>query len=180
MTSLGLNIPETFNLKTLKIDDNSIYDLDPINTILEIRPPSASIYKIFYLDPDWTSEIYDCELLGLCYANCSGNAANLPDGIYDIRYSIDPNLLTMVEFIHFRTTAIMKRLAQNVCAFFNRKCDYKKSEYKLLMDKLIEIRFVIDAAKYKAEECLEKKEALELYDTALTLLNQFDDGPCCS
>lgn len=180
MTSLSLHIPETFDLKTLKIDDNSIYDLAPVNGILEIRTPSSPSFIIFYQPLNWKSKVFDCELLNLCYPGCSPIKATLPDGIYDVRYSVDPNLLTMVEFLHFRTTSIMKRLAAAVCSFFNKKADYKKSEYKTLMDKLIEIKFVIDAAKYKAEECLEKKEALELYDTAVELLNQFDNGPCCS
>lgn len=181
MTSLNLHIPETFNTKTLRIEDNSIYDpTPPLNTILEIRPPSASQYVIFYLSANWKSETFDCEKLRLCYANCTGVQANLPDGIYDIRYSVDPNISTMVEYNHFRTTAIMKRYTKMVCSFFNKRSDYKKSEYIALMDRLIEIDFIIKAAKYKAEECLEKEEALALYDQASTLLKDFENEPCCS
>ncbi len=175
--SLSLHIPETFDLRTIKIDDNSTYKAPPSNGILEVRPPSANIYTTFYLTLDWKSKVLTCVDLKLCYGT---SRANLPDGIYDMRYSVDPNLATMVEFQHFRTTSLSKRFTQAVCSFFGKKCDYKKSEYKVLLDKLIEIQFTIQAAKYKAEECLEKQEALDLYNTAVELLNQFDDGPCCS
>lgn len=179
MTSLSLHIPETFDLKTIKIDDNSIYKNTPINTILEIRAPGSSVYIIFYLDAGWKNTTLNCVDLKLCSANCVGTTANLPDGIYDIRYSVDPNLSTLVEFQHFRITSLLKRYTSTVCSFFNKKADYKKSQYKDLMDMLIEINFTIYAAKYKAEECLEKQEALELYEKASELLNQFDNGYCC-
>lgn len=180
---LDLYIPETFDVKTLRIEDNSVYDegYEVANQIVEIKPPGKDCYIPFYVtdvDCPWRFSIYTCLSLQICKAGCSDTMAALPDGIYEIKYSIDPNLSTMVEFLHFRTTRITKRLAEVTCAFFGKKCDYKKSQYKELLDKLIEIEFTIKAAKWKAEECLESIEAIELYKHAEELLKEFENGGC--
>lgn len=180
MTRLNLYIPETFDTETIRIEDNSIYDGAVIsNAILEIKTPTGKNFQIFNNPFVCKSVTYSCMHLKLCYAGCSTTQACLPDGIYKIRYSVDPNLSTMVEFNHFRVTALMKRFTQLSCKFTSKKCDYKKSEYKRLLDKLIEIHFIILNAKWKAEECLEKVEALALYEEAVTLLNDYDHGYHC-
>lgn len=181
MTPLNLYIPETYDLCTIRIEDNSIYSNLPVtNPILEIRTPVDSCYIVFNNPFTCKSAILTCADLNLCTTDCTGRNAHLPDGIYDIRYSINPNLHTMVEFIHFRTTSLVKRLASTLCNFFSKKADYKKSQYNELLNQLIEIQFLITGAKWKAEECLEKEEALELYESAVEKLNQFDNGSCCN
>lgn len=180
MTRLNLYLPETFDLTTIRIEDNSIYDGTPANSILEIQTPSGSCFYTYANPFTCKSVTYNCVDLKLCYEGCAGSTANLPDGIYTIRYSIDPNLLTMVEFNHFRISTLMKRFVGVCCKFTSKKADYKKSEYKNILNQLIEIQFVISNAKWKAEECLEKQEALDLYEEAVTLLNDFDHGYCCN
>ena len=181
--TLDLYIPETYNVNTLTVQDNSIYDegYEVANQIVEIKPPGKDCYIPFYVtnnDCPWKISVYDCILLQLCKQGCSSIAAALPDGIYEIKYSIDPNLSTMVEFSHLRVTRILKRLAQVSCAFFGMKCDYKKSKYKELLDKLIEIEFTINAAKWKVEECLEPEEGIALYKRADELLKEFENEGC--
>lgn len=179
---LDVLIPETYNVKTLRIEDNSIYDenYEVANQIVEVKPPGKDCFIPFYVTDDcpWTFIVLDCVLLEICKRGCSDTVAALPDGIYEIKYSIDPNLSTMVEFSHFRTTRIMKRLAEVTCKFFGMKCDFKKSQYKELLDKLIEIQFTITAAKWKVEECLEPEEAMALYNKANELLKEFENGEC--
>lgn len=179
MTRLNLYIPETFNLETLRIEDNSIYDGTITNPILEIKTPIGNHFLIFNNPFICKSITLNAFKLNLSYSNNTASV-HIPDGIYSIRYSVNPNLNTLVEFYHFRTTHLMKRFVQVTCNFTSKKCDYKKSEYKKILDKLIEIQFIISNAKWKAEECLEKEEALALYEEAVTLLNDFDHGYCCN
>ena len=179
MTPVNLYIPETYDLSTLRIEDNSIYSQPATNAILEIRTPVDTCFIVFNEPFDCKSISLNCINLKLCTSNCSGSGTHLPDGIYDIKYSVNPNLFTMVEFFHFRTTSITKRLASTLCTFFSKKCDYKKSEYNHLLNELMEIHFLITGAKWKAEECLEKSEALALYESAVEKLNNFDNGSCC-
>lgn len=178
MTRLNLYTPETFDVETLRIEDNSIYEEAVTNPILEIKTPSAKNFIVYNNPFTCKSITLNCVNLKLCTAGCGGALACLPDGIYSIRYSVDPNLQTMVEFSHFRVTSLMKRYIQTCCKFTNKKCDYKKSEYKKILDKLIEIHFIILNAKWKSEECLENTEALALYEQAVTLLNDYDHGYC--
>ena len=137
MTRLNLYIPETFNIETIRIEDNSIYEETVLNPILEIKAPSGKNFQIYNNPFICKSVTYSCIDLKLCAVGCSTALACLPDGVYSIRYSVNPNLQTMVEFNHFRTTTIMKRYITTCCKFTSKKCDYKKSEYKKIMDKLI-------------------------------------------
>ncbi len=184
--TLDIYIRETYNVNSLTVQDTSIYDegYEVANEIVEIKPPGSDCYVAFSVHDDdcpWKSLTVNCLQLQICKENCGDHLAALPDGVYEIKYSIDPNLSTMVEFSHLRTTKISKRLAVVVCEFFGMKCDFKKSQYKELLDQLIEIEFLIKAAKWKTEECLESTEGIELYKKADELLKEFENGGCsCS
>lgn len=178
MTRLNLYIPETFDTQTIRIEDNSIYEEVVSNIILEIKTPSSKVFHIYNNPFICKSITFNCLNFKLCNSGRPGSEPCLPDGIYAIRYSVNPNLKTMVEFNHFRVTTLMKRYIQLCGKFTSKKADYKKSEYKSLLNKLIEIQFIISNAKWKAEECLETHEALALYEEAVTLLNDYDNGYC--
>lgn len=179
MRNLNLNIPESFDLRTMIVQDISDYDgFTVINPILEIKAPGANCYIPFYPTVGWCNKILNCSSLKICCVNCPVKLSDLPDGVYSMKYSIDPNVYTIVEFDHLRTSSLSKTLTQATCSFFSKKCDYKKSEYKELLDQLIEIEFTIKAAKWKVEECSEVQEGLDLYDKAKTLLDEFTATRC--
>lgn len=182
MRNLNLNVVESYDLRTLVIQDISDYDgLVPINPIIEVKAPGANCFYPFYTTVGWCSKVLNCDNLHICCVNCPVKLSDLPDGIYEIKYSIDPNVYTVVEFNHFRTSSLSKQLVSVTCDFFGRKCDYKKSEYGAFLDMLTEIKFTLDTAKWKVEECLESQEGLDLYEKAKTLLNDFTTNcPCDS
>ncbi len=179
MRNLNLNILESFDLRTLIVQDISDYDgYTPVNPVLEIKAPGTNCYVPFYPSVGWCNKILNCDNLKICCVNCPVKLSDLPDGIYEMKYSIDPNVYTIVEFNHFRTSSITKQLVETTCSFFGRKCDYKHSDYKVLLDKLIEIKFTIDSAKWLVEECLQSQKGLDLYEKAKTLLNDFTTAGC--
>lgn len=180
--NLNIYIPESFDLRTLIVQDVSDYDgRTVLNPVLEVKAPGQNCYIPFYPRVGWCNQILNCSNLKICCVDCPGQLTALPDGIYSFKYSIDPNLYTIVEFNHLRTTQLSKNYIETVCKFFSKKCDYKHSEYLDLLNKLNEIDFTIKAAKWKVEECLESQAGLDLYEKAKTLLNDFNTTGCqCS
>ena len=175
MHNLSLIFPATSSCDKLTVQDGSCYDINfPVtNTILEIKPPGAECFIIFNLPFGWCSKTINCQDLEVC---CKPNGCSpLPDGNYEIKYSVDPNLATMVEYNHFRVCILWTSYINSVCELRGKKCDYSKSEYKARLDDLYNIRNMILDAVILAEECLNVDGATELYNEAKKLLT---DGHC--
>ena len=110
MHQLDITYHNTFNCLSIKVEDNSVYDEDlpVLNPILEIKPPGALNYTPFYFpNKNWKSITLNCSTLKLCCTKKPCKFTNLPDGVYDLKYSIGPNLETMTEFSHMRVCKIM-------------------------------------------------------------------------
>ncbi len=177
MNLLSINYKNTYNCKTLKIEDESIYDshLEVDNVILEILPPGKTCFIQFPLSKYWGSKLFNCSLLELCCVDCPSSMSELPDGVYDMKYSIAPNIKTLVEFSHLRVCQLETRYSQILCKFFSNKCNYTKEEIKNLEGKLRKIDDTLQAAIYKVEDCNEKQEGLDLYDEANSLIKEFEN-----
>lgn len=179
MHQLDITYKNTYNCKTLRIEDNSIYDdiLAVKNAILEIKPPGLFHFVPFHLNNNkWKTIVLNCSSLKICNTKVKNSFTPLPDGIYEIKYSLDPNVKTMVQFDHMRVCQIMKKYIQAVCTFLSNKCNYTKKEISTIEEKLIRIKNTIDFSVWKVEECLEKQEGKDLYDEATNLLKEFEDG----
>lgn len=178
MHSLSVTYLSSNCCKNLTFRDDSIYDADipVLNTILEIKPPGQCCFISFDLLLGWCSKTFSCEDLNVC---CIENSLSIiPDGNYEIKYSINPNIYTLVSYNHFRVCQLQKSLAHAICFLRERKCDYSKSEWKIEINKLYYIRNMILDAVVLAEECLDIDNAYFLYEEAKNLLN--DKGcPTC-
>lgn len=170
MHKLSLNIPKASDCSLLSIYDASYYDVNfPIsNTILEIKPPGSCCFIPFDLDQGWCSKTLNCLDLSLC---CDGNTCSLlPDGNYEIKYSIDPNEFSMVEFNYFRVCQLWSNYTSEVCKYQDIKCNLSKSEKEEFKNRLYNIRNMINDSVILSEECLNVAAAYELYNEAKNLL----------
>lgn len=177
MHNLSLIFPDTTSCDKLTIQDGSCYNENfPVeNIILEIKPPNECCFTSFSLTEGWCSKTINCEDLNICCSHCSP----LPDGNYEIKYSVDPNLTLIVEFNYFRICQLWNSYIQKVCELRLSKCDFTHKEYKKKLDKLYDIRNMILDSKILAEDCLKVEEAYELYEQAKTLLNESERCPKC-
>lgn len=179
MHTLSLIFPDTTTCNNLIIQDGSSYNLEfPItNTILEVKLPESCCFISLTLDAGWCATVLDCVDLNTCADkyNCIG----LPDGNYEIRFSVDPNLNSMVEYNYFRICQLWNIYIKKVCQLRVTKCDFTIKEYKKHLDKLYYIRSMILDSKILAEECLDVDAAYELYNEAKTLLNESKGCPSC-
>ncbi len=182
MHQLDITYSNTYNCKSLRIQDNSIYEKNVIvkNAILEIKAPGLTSYVPFYFpDGNWKSITLNCSTLKVCCGKKPSTLSVLPDGVYHIKYSVDPNKKCMVEFCHMRICQIMKTYMKIVCNFFSNKCCTSHKERQELKKLLLEIKDLIDGAVYAVEECLDNKLGLELYEEAKLKLKKLKDGNSC-
>lgn len=165
--------------KYLRLVDNSVYNLSiPIeNGILEITPPGYNCPVIFNVDP-YFNTAFNSSVLKTSPPSASTQLFDLPDGIYKIKYSINPNSVLFVEYDLFRNCRQMCSYIRAICDLFSDRCELTKSKFEERRKKLIWIKELIDAAKYMVEEFGDCDAGLDLYNEANSLLKETNDCRC--
>jgi hypothetical protein len=180
---LSLEVPTVMNPCVLTVMDTSIYDdLIPVNCeTLNITVPGFS-YSV-QLDMNasaggsaFIDNITACDL-GIQSTNCGISCADLPDGIYIIKYSVAPNEIVFVEYNHLRITYALNKYYKILCDIDVAACD-PPFKVKQRLEELRLIFMYLQAAKSKVEFCLEPQKGMSLYNYALKLLNKMECRNC--
>lgn len=179
-TILNLDITPNFDCRGLRIKDISQYQniKKVFNLILEIKAPGQDCFKSFEFAPNF-DVTFNCALLNLCCVDCPEEFTELPDGNYEIKFSIAPNLETMVEYNHFRNCKQFKSYLNENCKLWKERCKLTQKDFNKKLDELYKLKELVNAAKYSAEECLDIDGALELYEEANSKLNTLSNGKSC-
>lgn len=185
MHTLSLQISDSNDCALMIIRDASVWDplLVVQNAIIEIQPPLQDCFYPFSVTngcgsvPGFSVSLA-CGSLGLCCPDCPLTASTLPDGNYNIKFSVDPNLSTMVEFNYFRICSLMNNYIGAVCETRGQKNDLRPDQYNRKLLELRTIQELIYAAKWSAEECVDVPQALEVYNEAVTLLERYNHRKC--
>lgn len=185
MHQLDITYHNTFNCLSLKIEDNSVYDdnLPVKNIILEIKPPGLFGYIPFYFaNKKWKSITLNCSTLKLCCTEQPCKFSELPDGIYDIKYSIEPNLVTILEFSHMRVCKLMTIYIKLLGLFYSSKHMNTKTDNEKIELEFLKIKDTIDNSIYAVEELADNVLGLDFYEEASKRLNKINNGDftnCC-
>ena len=115
--------------------------------------------------------------LGLQKENCDTILANIPDGIYAIRYSVSPNNLLFVEYNYLRISQALNQYYKVLCNIDLAACD-PPAKIKSKLERLRLIKMYLESAKSKVEFCHEPQKGMSLYNYALKLLNKFECTNC--
>ncbi len=171
ISNLEVSIVPTNNCKILKVVDNSIYNPNILveNAILEVTLPGYTCPVIFNVTPGFVL-LLNSSSLNIAPASNYAALLPLPEGIYNIKYSIRPNNQLFIEYDYLRNCQQFQRYIVACCAFFDKKCTFCDNDVIKLRKDLNWIKELIDAAKFKVEDCGECGEGLELYNEANTLL----------
>lgn len=175
---LFLDIPDTANPKILRVIDSSIYsDVVPYSCgVLQVVTPGASSAIEFSVNQNFSLILKTFDL-GL--QKPGGDAQDLPDGNYRLRYSISPNDKVFVEYNYFRVTRLYEKYAKQLCEF-DICASEPNADKKKLLSELQSIKQYMEAAKIKAEYCNDLKAAQELYDYAQKRLDKVGNNLCCT
>lgn len=165
ISKLVLNIEEGSNTKTFKINDHSEYNSSlPVTcATLEITPPGFAKIRVISVKAGF-SIVLNASLLHILRVRNYKNLIDLPDGLYKIRYSIDPNDRLFVEYNYFRMAKLNEKyLKVLACVLSNRK-EYKNQDYFEKKRDLIWFKEMMIGAKYLAEDCYDEDKAVEVYN----------------
>lgn len=182
---LNLNIVPTHDPKTLGIVDISIYDSEPFGATLEVTPPGFSKVAITTFNAS-SVNILNSNNVGLTSTLITDELVPLPDGIWKLRYSVDPSVKNFVQKKFFRTDQIQCKYYSIYLSVDLSDCD-SESEYCLPRsgrreeqeDKLREIEFMINgsiAAANRGEDVL----AMDMYRRADRMIDRFNICKTCN
>jgi len=177
LSKLGLQVYDDFNCKVMRVMDISTYNqsLDKVECgRLLITVPGFGYPILHDVEPGFNRSFNAIDLTlqgGFNYAD----TADLPDGIYTLNYSIAPNDQVYVEYNYLRQCQAYCLYYGRVCALDLNPCNMC-GDRKEKIDKLQEIKFILEAAKAYAEECNAPIKGLELQNYAVSLLKDMDIG----
>jgi hypothetical protein len=175
---LSLELPDTNNIKVLRIFDTSIYaeGVGKDCGVLSITSPGFNLPVNIEMLPGFNTTLTACTL-GLQKTGCSEAVQPLPDGIYVINYSMSPNSVVQVEYNHLRVTQTVNRYYNLLCELEMGACEPDAD----VKESLIELRLIksfIDAAKAKVEYCHSPEAGMELLLYAKKRLDKITNGLC--
>lgn len=179
-TELTLEISDSLNTRVMRAFDTSFYHKDETveNYLIEVLPVNKSIWVPFNVSPNFTLALNSSNLRykRVTEENC---LIDLPDGIYEFKQSIKPNIKTVNHFYHLRIVELKRKLCSEKDKLYDNKCNLDKYEFILNRDKLRDIEEYMYGAKWKVEECLDKSAGKEMYEYANKLLEQYTNECQC-
>ncbi len=179
-SELSLEVSNSSNSKVMRLFDTSHYCSDePIeNYIIEVLPVNKSTWISFNVAKGFSLAVNSSNLRYKRVSEPEGLIA-LPDGIYEIKQSVKPNLFTVVQFYHFRTVEAETKLQALRQKLLKNECKLSREEYHLNRDRLREIEEFIASAKWEVEECGDKVKGKEIYDFSNRLLETYTNECQC-
>jgi hypothetical protein len=177
---LSLELPCVANCDIFSVKDTSQYAENlPIECPeLLITPPGFNAPYVVEVQPGFNLNLTTCAL-GLQTVGCGTNLGPFPDGIYIVKYRVQPHDKVYVEYNHLRTNTIMATYYNKLCDLDIKPCEPTSSK-KSLIAEMHYIREMIDAAKAKVEYCNSPNEGWELYKYAESKLKKITcDISCC-
>lgn len=166
-TILSLDIAGGTNPKVMRLFDTSYFhkDLSVENYLIEVLPINKSTWVTFNVSKGFVLILNSSNLRYKKVSDESG-LIDLLDGIYEIKQSYKPNILTVKHFYHMRVVDILNRINVEKSKLLAEKCNLSKAEYAINRDKLRDIEEYVYAAKWQVEEELDKDKGKELYQFA--------------
>jgi hypothetical protein len=174
MHILDINIDDTnLNPRTFRVTDNSTWDkfMDVKNALLQIIPPGFNAYVTFKVKKNF-QETINANLLGL---NTLGlpNVPSIPDGLYRIKFSVDPNEETALEYNYFRTVKQKNIYMDLLTQLLHKRNEFSNTEFKKKKEELIWIWIQILGIKHMAEDRDEVGKAYAMYEDVHRQLKDF-------
>lgn len=171
---LQLDVPFTYNEGVFLIKDTSIYaSLLPVKCgELQLLSPGYSTPVIISnLAPGFYTVFNACTLGIVGPTGCSDNCPNIPDGIYNIRYSVSPNDKVYVEYNHMRISYAMNQLNGILCGL-NPQPVLPDQEMEEDISNISFIREYLWAAKTMVEDKNNPLNGINLYKYAVELIDK--------
>lgn len=166
--------------KIMRLFDTSFYcnDQELENYLIEVLPVNKSNWLTFHVQKDFSLALNSSSLQYKKVSDITG-LIDLPDGIYEFKQSVKPNVQSIVHFMHLRTVVLSNKVLSERDKLFKNRCHDCKVEFNKNLDELRDIFEYIDAAEWAVSECHDKKEGKEMYEWAKKLLEKYTNDCQC-
>lgn len=172
---LDLLFPETHDAKRLLIADVSSYPVpySIVNPTVEITVPGFNPITLSFTAQGF--EVYDSMSLQITCSDVDCDLIDLPDGIYNVKYSITPAYKYFVNKSFLRINKLQERLDAIYLKMDFMECDraIKSEDLKTLNT----IQIYIEGAVAAANNCLDSL-AMKLYNKASVFIDNFVNHKC--
>ena len=173
--SLDITVLPTYNSYTMAVMDNSTYPTSPpvvVSPTLEIQVPGfPTVMKDFVV---LTPNIFNSTDLGITE---EGYEVPIPDGIYHLKYTVNPAFTYYVEKSIFRVDLLQEKFDELFMQLDMMECDKAiKAQSKVNLNT---IWFYIQGAIAAANNCA-NVQAEKLYEQASKMIDNLiaDDCGC--
>lgn len=179
ISTLSLEIENKGNCNNFRVTDSSNYNSKlPITCgTLEIKPPGNCSSVYFKMLPSF-SKVFNASNLQIQLATKYENLLPLSDGIYYIKYSINPSDKLYVEYYFLHNCNQYKKYIDQATLLYEAKLELSKKDYNLKLKELQEIKDMIDTSKYLVEFCDKAESGKEMYDEINERLKYFNIYGC--
>lgn len=174
---LLLDIPTTTNPKTFRINDSSEYisNIPVTNAVVQILPPGATTVREYSVQPGF-SIIVNASNLRIIRAKKASDLTDLPDGLFTIKYSVNPNAKNYVEYYYLHNAGQYQRYIALICDLYSKKDVLPYKEFASRREELWKIGKIIKDAKALVEECGKNSDGLKLYRECTELLDSYQSN----
>ena len=133
---LSLEIPTVANCEIFTIWDTSDYSsVVPVDCPEHlVIAPGFNSPKLIEIKENFKMDFNACAF-GLQTVQCNTTRSSFPDGIYVVRYRVQPHDKSYVEYNHLRTTTILKMYYKKLCDMDLKACE-PSSEKKALINEM--------------------------------------------
>jgi len=179
---LSLDIPDTLNKCILRIVDTSVYapSVEVTCPLLQITVPGF-IHPVNIappqINPGFNVNLTACDL-NIQVSECGTTFYDVPDGIYIIKYSVEPKDLVYVEYNHLRITCALNKI-RNIYCDMNLAACAPSQQQEAKLEKIRIIQQQLAAAKAYVEDCHDPKRGMELYKYAVSQLDKLSCNSSC-
>jgi hypothetical protein len=176
---LSLEVPDVLNSCIIKLFDTSVYatGMPVVCPTLDITVPGFNYASELSVTSGFNLTLTACDL-GLQISGCdTSEYADLPDGIYIIKYSVSPNEYVYVEYNHLRITQALNKYYNILCQLDVADCE-PPSYIEAKLKQLRKIKMYLETAVAKVEYCHEPDKGMRIYKYAVKLLNKMDCVNC--
>lgn len=179
---LLIDVPDVSNEGIFLLNDISVYtNTLPISCMnLQITPPGFGTPTVIEpTTPNFSLILNACTLGMMSSGGCGEFCPNIPDGIYNIYYSVSPNNGVWVEYQYLRITHAVNILNKLLCAVGLEECQpSREMDYELRSIDII--KNYLKSAQLSVNVLHEPEQGINLYRYALRLIEKMSMGkPNC-
>lgn len=166
-SQLDIGLHDTYSLSSIGfVDLSQYYNNNVSNPSFELTPPGFNKVNLPWVHSH--VNIFKSEdILPGCNIN-----AELPDGVYTVKYSVSPNTTTKVEKTFLRVTKITARL-QKAFLSLELGCDCQQND----KTKIFQVKLLIEGAVASANNC-DNRTAIRLLGKANKQLDSLANCDC--